>query len=104
VIEVNFWWCGGGLALDWVYLCDFSSNSHKNWSAGNSLVVRDRCVLSSCGCSTVIASKTAMCDRDELGGGLHGLGRFLHFAMIVWAKHRELGRVTYTRWERGRGC
>jgi hypothetical protein len=37
----------------------------------------------------VIASKTAMCDRDELGGGLHGLGRFLHFAMILWAKKIE---------------
>ena len=25
VIEVNFGWCGGGLALDWVYLCKFST-------------------------------------------------------------------------------
>jgi hypothetical protein len=42
----------------------------------------------------IAASKTAICDGDELGGGLHGLGRFLHFAMILWAKNWELGRVT----------
>jgi hypothetical protein len=89
VIKVNFGWCGGGFAFDWVYLRDFTSNFHKNWSGFNSLVVRDRCVLLGCSCGAVIASKTAMCDRDELGGGLHGLGRFLHFAMILWAKKIE---------------
>ena len=65
MIEVNLGWCGKGLVLDWVYLCDFLSNFHKNWSGGNSLVVRDCCVLSSCGCGVVIAFKTAVFDRDE---------------------------------------
>jgi hypothetical protein len=30
----------------------------------------------------------------EVGGGLHGWGHFLHFAMKLWAKNCELGRVT----------
>ncbi len=46
------------------------------------------------GSATVVSSKTTMFYQDELGGGLHGWGRFLHFAMILWAKKRELGRVT----------
>ena len=57
MIEVNLGWCGGGLTLDWVNLCIFSSNFHKNWSAFNSLVVKDLCVSSGGGCGAVIASK-----------------------------------------------
>jgi hypothetical protein len=49
-------------------------------------VVRDCLVLLVDGSSTVVASKTTMFYQDELGGGLHGWGRFLHFAMILWAK------------------
>jgi hypothetical protein len=64
VIEVNVGWCGGGLALDWGNLHDFSSNFHKNWSAVDNLVVKDRCVLLGGGCSAVIASKTGMFNRD----------------------------------------
>ena len=60
VIEVNFGWCGGGLALDWVNLREFSSNFHKNWNAIKSLVVKYRCVSLGGGCRAVIASKTAM--------------------------------------------
>jgi hypothetical protein len=48
-----------------MYLRKFSSNFHKNWSAGNSLVVRDHLVLSVDVGSTVIVSKMAMCDRGE---------------------------------------
>jgi hypothetical protein len=44
-----------------VYLCDLSSNIHGNWSGGNSLVVRDRCVLLGGDCGAVIASKMAIC-------------------------------------------
>ncbi len=94
MIKVNVGWCGGGFAFDWVYLRDFTSNFHKNWSGGNSLVVKDCFVLLGCGCSAVIASKTMMRDQDELGDGLHELGHFLHFAMILWSKNWELGRVT----------
>ena len=54
--------CGGGLELDWVCLCEFSSNFHKNWSDGNGLVVRDHLVLSVDGGGAVIVSKMAMCD------------------------------------------
>jgi len=49
-----------------MYLCKFSSNFRKNWSAGNSLVVRDHLVLSVDGGSAVIVSEMAMCDRGEL--------------------------------------
>jgi len=48
-----------------MYLCRFLSNFCKNWSAGNSLVVRDHLVLSVDGGSTVIVSEMAMCDRGE---------------------------------------
>jgi hypothetical protein len=48
-----------------MYLCKFSSNFHKNWSAGNSLVVRDHLVLSEDGGCAVIVSDMAMCDRGE---------------------------------------
>jgi hypothetical protein len=57
-------------------------------------MVRNRLVLLVDGSGTVVASETTMFYQDELGGGLHGWGRFLHFAMISWAKNRELGRVT----------
>jgi hypothetical protein len=45
-----------------MYLCKFASNFCKNWSASNSLVVRDHLVLSVDGSSAVIVSKMAMCD------------------------------------------
>jgi hypothetical protein len=38
------------------------------------------------GRGTVVASETTLFYQDELGGGLNGLGRFLRFAMILWAK------------------
>jgi hypothetical protein len=65
VIKVNVGWCGGGFTLDWVSLRDFSSNFEKNWSAVNSLVVKDRYLLLGGGCGAVIASKTAMFNRGE---------------------------------------
>ena len=48
-----------------MYLCKFSSNFRKNWSADNSLVVRNHLVLSVDGGGAVIVSKMAMCDRGE---------------------------------------
>ena len=48
-----------------MYLHKFSRNFRKNWSAGNSLVVKDHLVLSVDGGSAVIVSKMAMCDRGE---------------------------------------
>ena len=63
----------GGLELDWVYLCQFSSNFLDNWSVGNSLVVRNHLALSVDGGGTVIASELAMYARGEFwwcGGGL----------------------------------
>jgi hypothetical protein len=54
--------CGGGLALDWMYLCKFSSNFCKNWSGGNSMVKKDQLALSVDGGGTVIGSKLAMFD------------------------------------------
>jgi hypothetical protein len=45
-----------------MYLHKFSSNFRKNWSAGNSLVVRDHLVLSVDGGVAVIVSEMAMCD------------------------------------------
>jgi hypothetical protein len=53
----------------------------------------------------VIASEKTMFYQDELGGGLHGWGRFLHFVMILWAKKLGVGQHDlYNRWERGMGC
>jgi hypothetical protein len=40
-----------------MYLHKFSRNFRKNWSAGNSLVVRDHLVLSVDGGGTVIVSE-----------------------------------------------
>ena len=57
-------------------------------------MVRNRLVLSVDGSGTVIASKKTMFYQDELGGGLHGWGRFLYFAIILWAKKSGLGSVT----------
>ena len=57
-------------------------------------MARNRLVLSVDGSGTVIASKKTMFYQDELGGGLHGWGRFLYFAMIMGAKNWELGSVT----------
>jgi hypothetical protein len=48
-----------------MYLCKFSSNFRKNWSAGNSLVVWKHLVLSVDGSGAVIVSKMAMCDQGE---------------------------------------
>jgi hypothetical protein len=48
--------------LDWMYLCEFSSNFCKNWSGGNSLVVKDHLALPVDSGSAMIASKTAMFD------------------------------------------
>jgi hypothetical protein len=48
-----------------VYLHKFSSYFRKNWSAGNSLMVRDHLVLSVDGSGAVIVSKMAMCDQGE---------------------------------------
>jgi hypothetical protein len=45
-----------------VYLCKFSSYFRKNWSAGNSLMVRDHLVLLVDGSGAVIVSEMAMCD------------------------------------------
>jgi hypothetical protein len=49
-------------------------------------MARNRLALLVDGSSTLISSKTTMFYQDELVGGLHGWGRFLHFAMILWAK------------------
>ena len=43
-------------------------------------------MLSVDGSGTVIASEKTMFYQDELGGRLHGRGRFLYFAMIMGAK------------------
>jgi hypothetical protein len=48
-----------------MYLCKFSSNFRKNWSAGNSLEMKDHLVLSVDGGGAVIVSEMAMCDRGE---------------------------------------
>jgi hypothetical protein len=55
-IEMNFGRCVGRLLLDWMYLCEFSSNFFKNWSGVNSLVVRDHLVLLVDGSGAVIVS------------------------------------------------
>ena len=68
-------------------------------------MVRNRLVLLVDGRGTVVASEMTMFYQDELGGGLHGWVRFLHFAMISGAKKSGVGQSDfYTRWERGRGC
>ena len=68
-------------------------------------MVRNRLMLSVDVSGTVIASEKTMFYQDELGGCLHGWGRFLYFAIILWAKKSGVGqRDLYTRWERGRGC
>jgi hypothetical protein len=57
------------------------------------------------GGGAVIASKPGMYDQGEQGGGFHEWGRFLHFAMILWANKLGVGQSDiYTRWERGRSC
>ena len=63
LIEVNFGRCGGKLALDWVYLCKFSSNFLDNWSVGNSLMVKDCLALTVDGGGAVISSEMFMFDR-----------------------------------------
>ena len=53
----EFGWCGGGLKLDWMYLVgEFLSIFRKNWSGGNSLVVRNRLMLVVDGSGTVVTS------------------------------------------------
>jgi len=49
-------------------------------------MVRNHLVLLVDGSGTVIDSERTMLYQDELGGGLHGWGCFLHVAMILWAK------------------
>ena len=44
------------------------------------------------GRGTVVASETTLFYQDELGGGLNGWGRFLRFAMILWAKKTGVGQ------------
>ena len=67
-------------------------------------MVRNRLVLLVDGSGTVVAFEMTMFYQDELGGGLHGWGCFLHFAMILWAKKTGVGQSDlYTRWERGGG-
>jgi hypothetical protein len=57
------------------------------------------------GRGTVVASETTLFYQDELGGGLNGWGRFLRFAMILWAKKSGVRPSDlYTRWENGRWC
>jgi hypothetical protein len=56
-------------------LCKFSSNFCKNWSVGNSLVVRDHLVLSVEGGGAVIVSKMAMCDQQNNQLKTGGCGR-----------------------------
>ena len=48
-------------------------------------------MLSVHGGGAVIASQPGMYDRGEQGGGLQGWGRFLHFAMILWANKLGVG-------------
>ena len=69
-------------------------------------MMRNRLVLSvDGGQGTVIASKKTMFYQDELGGGLHGWGRFLHFFNDLVGKKLGVGqRDLYNRWERGKGC
>ena len=62
-------------------------------------MARNCLALSVDGSSTVISSEMTMFYQDELVGGLHGWGRFLHFAMILWAKKSGVGQSDlYTRW------
>jgi hypothetical protein len=57
-----------------MYLCKFSSNFRKNWSAGNNLVVRDHLVLSVDGGGAVIFFSKWQCVIEVnfgwCGGGL----------------------------------
>jgi hypothetical protein len=68
-------------------------------------MVRNRLVLSVDGSGIVITSEKTMFYQDELGGGLHGWGLFLYFAIILWAKKMGVGqRDLNTRWGWGREC
>jgi len=60
---VNFGRCGGRLALDWVYLCKFSSNFLDNWSVDNSLMVKDCLALTVDGGGAVISFEMLIFDR-----------------------------------------
>ena len=61
-------------------------------------MARNRLALSVDGSGTMILSKmTTMFYQDELVGGLHGWGRFHHFA-ILWANKLGVGQSDlYTR-------
>ena len=62
-------------------------------------------MLSVDGGGAVISSEQRMYDRGDQGSGLHEWGRFLYFAMILWAKKTGVGqRDLYSRWGKGRGC
>ncbi len=70
---MNFGRCGGRLALDWVYLCKFSSNFLDYWSVGNSLMVKDCLALTVDGGGAVISSEMLMFDHVYFGRCVGGL-------------------------------
>jgi hypothetical protein len=55
----------GRLTLDWLYLHKFLSNFLENWSAGNSLVLKNRLALLVYVESSAIASQRAMFNQGE---------------------------------------
>ena len=55
-------------------------------------MVRNSLVLSVDGGGAVISSEQRMYDRGDQGSGLHEWGRFLHFAMILWANNSGVGQ------------
>ena len=63
LISVYFGRCEGSLALDWMYLREFLSDFHNNWSGGNSLMVRNCLALSVDGSGTAIAFEMSMFGR-----------------------------------------
>jgi hypothetical protein len=65
-----------------MYLCKFSYNFRKNWSAGNSLVMRDHLVMLVDGGSTVIVSEMAMWPAIEVNFGWCGGGLVLDWANL----------------------
>jgi hypothetical protein len=62
LIDMYFGRCDGRLVLDWMCLCEFSSDLCKNWSEGNSLMVRNCLMLSVDGSGAAIVSEVAMFD------------------------------------------
>ena len=62
--------CVGRLTLDWLHLCIFFSNYLENWSAGNSLVMKNHFVLLVDGGSAAIAARRMMFNRGTFLGGV----------------------------------